>query len=131
MFRYKWSPETYIHSELKYFVPLASDPMVSGQVLTWGIGVSHVAYETDTTAIIPVLELIGNFIDDGGYSTFPTGAVASNDGSTIASLHPGVRFVYDTGGDLGLIELGLSASIPITDSHFYDGLVRAELRWSF
>ena len=39
---------------------------------------------------------------------------------TIVEFHPGVRFVCDTGGDLGLIEYGFSGSFPLTPNRWTD-----------
>ena len=59
LFQYKWSPETYLHGELRYWFPIGGDPTQGGQVLRYGFGISHLLYENDVTAIIPTLEFVG------------------------------------------------------------------------
>jgi len=53
------------------------------------------------------------------------------DGENIVNLYPGLRLVRDSGSDLGLFELGFSGGVSITESLWYRGLLRLDLRWSF
>jgi len=49
----------------------------------------------------------------------------------IFNVQPGLRFVRDTGGDLGLLEWGVSAGFPITANKWYGADFLLELRFVF
>ena len=133
LFRYRYNDWTYFHGELKYWIPMGGNPDFSGDVLSYGFGVSTVWYETLTTAVMPTLELTSvNFLT--GQATAGTGVPGigvprpvSRDAT--AALHPGVRFAWDPGGDLGAMELGVSTGFGISRDRFYDSLLRLELRF--
>jgi hypothetical protein len=138
-YRYKWSDITYFHGDLKYWFPLGGHPTHSGEVLQYGFGLSHVLHETDYFAILPTLELVGWSIFDGD-QTLPVGALLtpvppflsdSVDGMNIANLYTGVRFVWDNGNDCGTRECGISTGFAISEDHWYESILRVELRWSF
>lgn len=131
--RLRLQDSTYAHSEVTYIIPTAGDPLHQGQILRYGLGFSHVYYETDTTAILPTLEFVGWSVL-GGLRTTPPGAspvVVDVDGEHILTIHPGVRFVADTGSDLGLWEFGVSGGVGVSDDKWYRGLLRADLRLSY
>lgn len=129
--RYKASDLTYWHSQLKLMFPIAGDPIYSGPALTWGLGLSHVWYETDTVAYIPTLEFINTWILDGQVTTFPPGVPVDVKGDGIFNLAPGLRIVTDYGGDLGVVELGLNSVFSIGSDGWYDALLRIDLRFVF
>jgi len=131
LFRYKQSELTYWHSELKMTFPIAGDPVYSGPALKWGIGISHLWYETDTTAYIPTLEFTNIWILDGQVTPFPGGVPVDVRGDGIFNLSPGLRIVRDTGGDLGVVELGLNAVLAVGSDGWYDALICMDLRFVF
>ena len=131
LFQLKWSPQTYFHGEITYWIPLGDNPVYGGQVLTYGFGISHLLYENDTFAAIPTLEFVGWTVLNGAQTTFPTGLPEAVDTMGIFNVRPGIRFVRDTGGDLGLIEWGVSSSFGITTNKWYDASVMAEMRFNF
>lgn len=131
LWRYKWSDITFWHSELKMTFPVPGTPGYAGPLLKWGIGVSHVWYETDTTAYIPTLEFTNTWVLDGQYIPFPGGLPVDVKGDGIFNLSPGLRMVHDTGGDLGVLELGLSGNFAVGSNGWYDSLVRLDLRFVF
>jgi hypothetical protein len=100
-------------------------------VLKYGFGVSHLLYENDTFAAIPTLEFIGWTEFNGAQTTFPTGLPQPVDTMGIFNVRPGIRFVRDTGGDLGLFEWGVSAAFGITTNRWYDASVLVEARFVF
>jgi len=128
--RYKYSDVTFLHGELKYFFPLGGDPMFSGQVLQYGLGMSHVLIDGDNYAVLPTCELTGSYIGNG-LRTNPDGLILEAEGEHLLALTTGLRYVRDCGGDLGLFEYGLSMSLPVSAPRFYDALFRFDLRWSF
>jgi hypothetical protein len=135
LFRFKYDERTYVHHEIKFWFPLDGDPDHSGEVLRLGIGVSRVLHETDAFAVIPTLEFVGWSVLDGLETPPPIGPIVlppvEIDPEGIFNIHPGVRFVADTGGDLGLFELGISGSFSASRNRWYEGLLRVDLRWSY
>ena len=127
--RYRWSPRTFVHGQLKYWIPVSGDPLASGNVFNFGMGVSHVLHETDTFAIIPVLEVLG-FNVGGGTATLPSGQITSAD-TAFANILPGVRFVLGPKGDLGLCELGINGGFCTSNTGWYREQFTVEVRWSW
>ena len=130
LFRYRWNDRTFLHSDLKFWFPIAGDPEYSGPVLGYGFGVSRLLLDTDTFAVIPVLELVNWTVLDGK-KTAPDGGALSVDGDQICNIHPGLRVVWDTGGDLGLVEFGIAGGLSPTKQRWYDSLLRVDLRCSY
>jgi hypothetical protein len=136
-YRYKFSDITYFHGDLKYWFPVGVDPTFAGEFLNYGIGVSHVAVDRDCFAVIPTLELVAWTVLDGAQT--PPGPVPQDpnlqgipvDNMSIVNLCPGVRFVWENGNDCNTRELGISAGVALSDDHWYESLLRVELRWSF
>jgi hypothetical protein len=130
LFRYKWSDSTYLHSDLTYWFPLGGDPNHSGQVIRYGFGLSHIYYDSDAFAIIPTLEFVSWWVMDGQQTT-TAGATQEIDGQGILNIYPGVRFLFDTSRDCSVWDLGISGGVAVTDDHWYQGLLRADIRWKW
>lgn len=130
LMRYNHCNETFFHGQIKYFFPVGGDPTFSGQVLTYGLGVSKVLLEGDNWSVVPVFEFVGHYVANG-LRTEPTGVVTDAAGEHIMALYPGVRIARDRGSDLGLFEWGISTGIPITGPKFYDSILRVDVRWGF
>ncbi len=134
--RYKWSDVTYIHGDLTYWFPIAADPFHSGQMFNYGIGISHIWIDGDKWALMPTLELNAWTILDGR-QTFPfefddpTDPRGEIDTLSVLNIHPGLRWVCDTAGDCGVREFGISSGITVTEDHWYEEILRLELRWVF
>jgi len=131
LFRYRYSDLTYFHSEIRMTIPIAADPMYAGPALRWGLGMSTVYYETDTFALIPTLEFTNIWLLDGQFTPLQTGIPVDVRGDGIFNLSPGLRMACDTGGDLGIVELGWAADLAIGSDGWYDGLLRFDLRFVF
>jgi hypothetical protein len=129
--RYKWSDITYIHSEFELRFPLGGTPMYSGPGFTWGVGISTIWWETDTFAAMPTLEFINLWILDGQYTPYPAGPPIDVRGDSINMLAPGLRTVWDTGGDMGVVEFGVSSSFGLGSNGWYNSLLRVDLRFVF
>jgi len=129
--RYKQDELTFWHGEVKMMFPIAGDPIYSGPALTWGIGVSHLWYETDTTAYIPTLEFTNIWLLDGQFTPFPGGKPVDIDGDGIFNLSPGLRIVTDTQGDLGVVEFGINGVFAVGSNGWYDALIRFDMRFVF
>jgi len=131
-YRYKWNELTYIHGDLTYLFPIAADPFFSGQILNYGIGISHVWIDADTYALIPTFEVDAWTVLDGR-QTLPGNANPASeevDSIGIVNVHPGLRWVCDKGGDCGVKEFGISSGICVTQDSWYEELLRIEFRWS-
>jgi hypothetical protein len=138
--RYKWSDVTYIHGDLTYWFPIAADPFHSGQMFNYGIGISHIWIDGDKWAIMPTLELNAWTVVDGR-QTFPgetilpppmdPGGFEEIDTLSILNIHPGLRWVCDTAGDCGVREFGITSGFTVTEDHWYEEILRIELRWVF
>jgi hypothetical protein len=128
--RYKWSDYTYFHGDLKYWVPLGGNPAFEGEVLNYGIAMSHVWRETDSTAIMPTIELRGySFLNGQETSAVPNAGGVGIDPEGILIVHPGVRWAWDHGTDCGLREVGLFGGFSATSDSLYEELIRLEFRW--
>lgn len=134
--RYQVNPDTYLHGEAKLWFPMGANPMVAGQVLRYGVGVSHVLYETDTFAILPTLEMVA-FQYLGGHSTYVntttpfTTSTVSNNGDVALNVINGARFVFGPPGDLGLFELGISGMFGLGTNKYLDGMLRVDLKFNY
>lgn len=129
-YRYRWNDWFYLHGDTTYWFALGGDPTFSGQVFRTSFGMSGVLYENDVTALIPTLEFI-SWTALNGLRTSPVGVPEGVDGDSIFNIHPGLRYAWDTGGDFGLLELGLSGGVSVTGHHWYQGLLRFDVRWAY
>jgi len=129
--RYKWSPETYLHMEARYWIPVAGDPMYAGAVFRFSLGMSHLLYESDRLAVIPTFEVVNWKIENGLYTAYQTGIPTSAEAQYICNVLTGVRIPWDHDGDLGLCEVGIVGGVAVTDPYWYAAMARAEFRWSF
>ncbi|MCA9135255.1 MAG: hypothetical protein KDB00_00815 [Planctomycetales bacterium] len=128
--RYGWSERTQIHNELKLWFPLGGEPGFSGPVLRYGFGYANVLYDSDTFAVIPTFEVVAWSILSGQKTTL-IGQTVSIDGENIVNLYPGVRLVRDSNGGMGLFEIGISGGTSVTERHWYQSMIRLDLRWTF
>ena len=128
---YEITPRTLFHGEVKVWIPMGGTKDFSGEVLKYGLGVSHVLYSTlvdspecKYRAVIPTLELNAwSFLR--GMQTIPgVTEPASIDGRTVVNIQPGVRFVLDK-----RVEIGISTAFNVSGTRLYENLVRFEIRW--
>lgn len=130
--RFKINDRTYVHSEIEYWFPIAGHPEHSGQVLRWGVGVSRVWRDSDSLALIQTFEILGLSALDGMQSgpLDPASGSRLNDIDSRLGMWaiPGLRSVIDTGGDLGVIEIGIAGGLDIGSSGWHDGMLRFEIR---
>ena len=133
LLHYRWSPRTYVHGQAKYWIPMSAGPG-AGNVFNYGVGVSHVLHETDSFAIIPVLEAVGWDVA-GGTITLPnplhTPVIQASGSTSFVNIQPGVRFVIGPKGDLGLFEFGVSGGFATNATGWYKEQLTLEMRWSW
>ena len=124
---YRLSDYTYLHGEFKFFFPIAGDSDFSGEVLRYGVGLSHVWSESSSLGctLIPTIELVGWSVLDG-METTPTGTAVDIDPEGILNVQPGLRIVFGES-----FELGISGAFAISGNHWYEELLRLDLRWFF
>lgn len=125
--RHTWDDRTMFHGMVTLLFPIGGDPNFSGEVLNYSFGFARVWYDSDQFAIIPTLESV-NWAVLSGAKGIEQNKIS---GDYISNLHPGIRFVFDRGGDLGLFEAGLGTGFSLTNNHFYESLIRFDLRWSY
>ncbi|WP_010585291.1 hypothetical protein [Schlesneria paludicola] len=126
--RYEINPSTYVHGQVKLWIPIAADVDFASNVLNYGVGISHVLYETNNFAVIPDLELV-NYGFLGGQKTV-NGLSVSASGETAINLVQGVRFVIGPKGDLGLFEFGISNTIGMGNQYVND-MVRLDFKFTY
>lgn len=137
LIRHRWSCDTYLHGQLKYWIPIGATPGYSGYVGIFGGGVSHVWLESDSFAVLPTFEIMGYSVNGGGATVaqpLPGGGlmgVRTAASEVFANLVPGVRFVLGPEGDLGLCELGLYAGFCTSNTGWYQQQIGVELRWTY
>ncbi|MEO1527600.1 MAG: hypothetical protein AAFX06_19395 [Planctomycetota bacterium] len=127
---YQWTDRTMIHSELKLWFPIGGEPGFSGPILRYGFGAANLLYDSDTFAILPTFEVVGWSVLNA-QRTGTLGAITSIDGEDIINIYPGMRIVRDFGGDYGMFDFGINGGFAVTSRHWYDSLIRMDLRWSF
>ena len=132
--RYQLRPDTYVHGQVKFWIPIAADTGFASDVLTYGVGVSHILYETDHFSFIPNLEMVNfDFLSGqktvGNTSSFPGQIVNANNDTSI-NLIPGARFVMGPKGDLGLFEFGISNMIGMGD-RYLNNMWRLEFKFIY
>ncbi len=125
---YEWSETTYLHAQCKFQFPLGGTPDFAGEILHWGFGLSHLWYDSDAFAVIPTVEATFASLLTGRTTLYPEPFTRPVDGETDSSLHFGVRTVYDTPGDFGLFEFGVSAGFQVGGQGGPDSLLRVEFR---
>jgi hypothetical protein len=121
----------FLHSETKFWFPLGGDPIHSGEILRYGFGVSYLWYDSDSFAIIPTLEVVGWSVLSGQQTPANALAPVPIDGLDILHLLPGCRFVFDSAGDLGMWDMGISSGFGLTNQDWYDGMLRVDFRLQF
>jgi len=130
LFRYKWSELLYIHAQIQYWFALGGNPITSGEVLNFGLGLSHVAYENAVMSVVPVHEIMVYSIHGGktaGPNDLIPGATVSADGEVVVNMHSGTRVNWDLGGDLGIVELGITGGVSVSNRHFFRDQLKVEL----
>jgi hypothetical protein len=131
--RYELRPDTYVHGEVKFLVPIAATTGFASNILTYGVGVSHVLYETDHFAIIPNLEMVNYDFLSGqktiGNTSLSPGQIVNANNDLAINVIPGARFVFGPRGDLGLFEFGISNLIGLGDRYVND-MLRLEFKFT-
>lgn len=127
--RYCLSPKTYVFSEVKYWIPIAAAPGISGDVLSTGFAISTVARESDVYAMMPTLEVRTLTFLFGGESV--GNQQRRIDGDTVVELYPGLRAVVGPEGDLGLWEFHINAGLTFGDRDWFDSRLMFGLRWIY
>ena len=92
-------------------------------------------FDSDAFAIVGTLEAVGWTILEGQETTVESTVIGNEvlpvDGVNIFHLYPGVRFVTDPGGDMGVFDLGVSGTFLGANDGWYDSLFRMDMRWHF
>lgn len=127
--RYELRPNTYVHTQVKYWIPIAADVGFASNVLTTGVGISHVLYESNNFSIIPDVEFV-NYDFLSGEKTFNAITVSSG-GENAYNIVTGARFVIGPKGDLGLFEFGVSNTTGVGKDRYVDDLLRFDFKFIY
>lgn len=130
LFRNKWSEQTWLHGELKFWFPLGADPEHHGQTIKFATGINRVWRETDADAIVPSFELT-TFSILNGLARDSTNALRRIDGDSMLYMTPGVRYIVDPQRGGGLFEVGSALSFAVTGTRFTDTTMLLDIRWSW
>jgi hypothetical protein len=102
-------------------VPTSSPDKFAGKVIHYGIGPSFDVYSDGRTRFAPVVEIFGWHVVDG-YSTFENAPV---NGVNIVNIKIGARLAS------GLNSVYVGWGKALTDTTWYDNLIRFEYRYGF
>ena len=127
--RYELRPNTYVHTQVKYWIPIAADVGFASNVLTTGVGISHVLYESNNFSIIPDVEFV-NYDFLNGEKTFNAITVSSG-GENAYNIVTGARFVIGPKGDLGLFEFGVSNTTGVGKDRYVNDLLRFDFKFIY
>ncbi len=127
LWRHQWRPATFLHGELKYWLPIAGTRGVAGDVLKTGFGVSTIWRESDCSALLPTLEFSTYSFLAGG-TTDSLGASRHVNGDFAAEIFPGLRYVLVPHSDLGMIEFGTAFGATVADRNWFDNRAIFEIR---
>jgi hypothetical protein len=94
----------------------------AGDVAFYGLGVSHVVYESARFKLVPVAELVGWHVVSGSQ----TGANSNAGGTNIVNIKVGARLIVD---EHSSFYAGFGQAL--TRQVWYEQLARAEYRYSF
>lgn len=130
LLRNRWNDRTWMHSQIKFWFPIAADPQHSGQVLNLATGFNRVLWETDTRSLVPSLEF-SNYSVLNGLARDAAGTLRRVDGDNMFYITPGMHYAFDGHGDFGLFELGSGVSIATTNQRFTDSTWMFDVRWSW
>jgi hypothetical protein len=123
----KLHPDTYYQGQLAQWIPIAGTAGFQGGVLHTHHAINHVLCRpVGDTQLIGTFE-VGTWSFQSGSFTDPvTGLARSANGTTYASIGPGIRLsICDK------VDIGFGAAFSVTREHFADQLYRTELRWRF
>ncbi|MEQ1827371.1 MAG: hypothetical protein ABL921_15545 [Pirellula sp.] len=126
LLRHQWSDATYLHSEIKYRLPIAGTSGFAGDVLTTGWGISTIWRDTDTYALIPTMEMRTNSFLFGG-RTLANGTTEKIDGVTAVEFYPGMRCAFGK-SSVGTWELGFAGGATLADNDWCDSRMILDLR---
>ena len=129
--RYEVDPYNYLHGEMKYWFPIGGNKLFEGQVFSSGLAWSHLAVDTDDLALIYTLEGTHSVIETGRFSPPGVGVPRRIDGHNIFTGHIGARLIWDTGGDLGVVEYGLNYGVPLGGHQWSEHRILFNVRFSF
>lgn len=112
--------------EVRYWIPVDGTDF-AGPVLRYGIGTQYKLYESESTKIVPIIELVGWTAFDGLTITPPPTLVTEDaDGDTIVNLKAGARIGLGKNMDL---YGGYGHSL--TGDRWYRDVIRFEIRFLF
>lgn len=124
--RHQWNDATFLHAQVKYWIPISGTRNFAGDVLTTGWGLSTVWKETDRYALLPTLEFqTHSFLF--GQETHSDGSIHRIDSKTAAEIIPGMRLALAK-SSMGLWEIGCAGALAMADRDWPDSRWMIDLR---
>jgi hypothetical protein len=127
----KCTPETYVQSEVAYWIPVGGDTDFQGPVFHYHLSLNHVLWHCGhDVQLIGTAELNGyEFL--GGRASLnaavnPVLATSAKNVADVLSVGPGVRLVI-----CDKIDLGVGSAFAVTDQSISDQFLRVDFRWRF
>lgn len=128
----KLYPETYLQSQLGYWIPISATSVpnngsFAGGIFQFNHAINHVLCKPlPDTAIIGSIEQMGYVFSAGRFTDPASGLPAQANSQVYMSVGPGFRVcVCDK------VDLGFGVQFAVTNPHFANQLYRTEFRWRF
>jgi hypothetical protein len=118
---------TYLHGELKYWLPIAGTNGFAGDVLQSGLGISTLWRDYDDFALMPTFEVQSHTFLFGS-QTNSIGPREDVDSLTVVGFYPGLRIAKHR-SRIGLVEVGFAAGFSAGDRDWFDQRLLLDLRW--
>ncbi|MCE9533234.1 MAG: transporter [Planctomycetes bacterium] len=124
---YRFADRWTLESELRYWVPIGGTNF-AGDIIRYGLGISHNLYTDDCWQVAPVAEFVGWTVLGGRESVF-TGPLNSPNvsaaGDTIVNMKVGLRTSYQTN------DFYVGYGRVLTGERWYADVLRLEFRKRF
>jgi hypothetical protein len=125
---HRFSQRLTSESEFHYWVPVGGPRGFESEVIRYGTGLGYNVYQGENLTVAPVVEFVGwTFLNGQSEEVLPSGLEVNDSkgvgGTTILNLKGGVRFRWDTWGD---VYAGYGHAL--TGAVLYKEIARIELR---
>lgn len=122
----KLAPETYLQTQIAYWLPLGGSPDFAGSIFHYHVSLNHNLYQHgDFLNIVGTIEVNG-YTFRGQFTDFPTGTVVGLSGRSFANIGPGIRVQF-----CNRVDIGVGSAFGLNNGPGPDQIYRTELRLRF